>query len=226
MSKEKVLAIPRALIESTVGVVDGLVLYPDPYLKMIRHKSTRFLLREPAETDPNNKQIIPYILIKRGDSLFVHYRNKKGGESRLADKASIGIGGHINPVDDVIFTHQRNYSAFLNGTKREIEEEIKISNVTSKPPVHFVGIMNDDSTPVGSVHLGFIGVMILPVKAKVETLCESLTGGKFVRIKDLREPTHPDFPKLENWSKIIICNIEQLLLRLESEKEHEPEIAV
>lgn len=226
MSEEKVLAIPRALMESSVGQVDGLILNPAPYLKMIRHKSTRFLLRGPAETDINNKQVIPYILIKRGDSLFVHYRNKKGGEARLVDKASIGVGGHINPVDDIVFTPHRNYSAFLAGTRREVEEEVKIKNTTSAAPIHFVGIMNDDSTPVGCVHLGFIGVMLLPVKAKVETLCESLTGGKFVRIKDLEQPSHPDFARLENWSKLIICNIRRLLDHLEKEKEYEPEIAV
>lgn len=225
MSEEKVLAIPRALVDS-VGQISGLYLNPAPYLKMIRHKSTRFLLRGPAETDINNKQVIPYILIKRGGSLFVHYRNKKGGEARLVDKASIGIGGHINLKDEPIFGLSPNYSAFLIGAKREIGEEVRISNVTSKAPIHFVGIMNDDSTPVGRVHLGFIGVMLLPVKAKVETLCESLAGGKFVRIKDLEQPSHPDFARLENWSKLIICNIGRLLDHLEKEKEYEPEIAV
>src|SRR4030042_1667445 len=60
-----------------------------------------FAIREAAEKDPILKQIIPYGVIRSMEGKVLTYRRtKSSGEGRLHNKASIGIGGHIN-LDDM-----------------------------------------------------------------------------------------------------------------------------
>jgi hypothetical protein len=67
-----------------------------------------FVERARAETSPQWKQVIPYSLVECDGRILVVRRLRKGGESRLHEKHSIGIGGHINPE-----TSPRDASAAL-----------------------------------------------------------------------------------------------------------------
>lgn len=58
-----------------------------------------FMDREAAENDPSHKQIIAYAIFCHQGRILHYTRGGSGGEARLHDKGSIGIGGHINPVD-------------------------------------------------------------------------------------------------------------------------------
>ena len=60
-----------------------------------------FVEREYAERTPTLKQIIPYTLVTRGEEILLLQRTKGGGEARLHNKLSIGVGGHVNPVDAI-----------------------------------------------------------------------------------------------------------------------------
>ena len=64
----------------------------------------------------------------------------KQSEIRLHHKVSLGIGGHINPGQSL-----------LEGLQKELDEEVWIG---SDYDMQFIGIVNDDSTDVGRVHLG------------------------------------------------------------------------
>ena len=77
-----------------------------------------FVERRHAETDATLKQIIPYCVVVRGGDVFLTRRTSKGGDARLFGKRSIGIGGHINPVDGA--------DVLALGLRREIEEELTI----------------------------------------------------------------------------------------------------
>ncbi|MBF0203073.1 MAG: phosphoesterase [Desulfamplus sp.] len=59
-----------------------------------------WLDRPSAEKDKNFKQIIPYIIIQAESGNLTAIYRRKGSESRLHDLWSIGIGGHINPLDN------------------------------------------------------------------------------------------------------------------------------
>ena len=52
-----------------------------------------FLPRSRAEYDASVKQIIPYVVIRRGEEYFLLRRLKKQTEARLHDKLSLGVGG-------------------------------------------------------------------------------------------------------------------------------------
>ena len=70
-------------------------------------------------------------------------RTRGGADARLHDLWSIGVGGHLNPGDDGV----------LGGLRREWHEEVEAA---FDPQPRFVGLLNDDTTPVGRVHLGLV----------------------------------------------------------------------
>ncbi len=105
-----------------------------------------FIDRPTAEVSPQYKQISPYVLIRRDDSYFMLQRTPKQTEARLHHKLSLGIGGHINP----------DTPELLDGLQKELEEEV---DVAGDYDLTFVGILNDDSTEVGSVHLGAVFIL-------------------------------------------------------------------
>ncbi|MBF0573075.1 MAG: phosphoesterase [Desulfamplus sp.] len=55
-----------------------------------------------AENDKAFKQIIPYIIIQADNGNLTAIYRRKGSENRLHGLWSIGIGGHINPLDSHI----------------------------------------------------------------------------------------------------------------------------
>lgn len=112
-----------------------------------------FVRRVIAEEDRQKKQIIPYILLQTADGGRTAAYNRQGSEKRLHDLWSIGIGGHINPGDKT--TEADSFENILtNGMQRELDEEL-IRRVSSDP-IEFIGIISEDITPVGSVHLGAV----------------------------------------------------------------------
>ncbi|MGH2356937.1 MAG: NUDIX domain-containing protein, partial [Candidatus Limnocylindria bacterium] len=98
---ERVLVLPRAAVPGGCDFT-GLVrtdagALADLRLAIASHG--RYLPRPEAETDPTFKQVIPYVLVRDGDLVFLMERTDAGGDARLHRKASIGVGGHLNPVD-------------------------------------------------------------------------------------------------------------------------------
>lgn len=142
---EKVLAVKRELISGYIPI-KGITEKDCGKLVDIILSNFEFLPRSEAENDPSHKQIIPYVVICRGDEVFVTRRLNKGGEKRLHGLLSIGVGGHINPESDGCGS-----DVLKRGMEREIEEEVELERIVSLTPR---GIINDDTTEVGSVHLG------------------------------------------------------------------------
>jgi predicted NUDIX family phosphoesterase len=105
----------------------------------------RFAPRAAMEVDPSFKQVIPYLVLRDGDRYFLMRRTRAGGDARLHDRWSIGVGGHLNPGDGDL----------LGGLRREWAEELVAAFV---PDFTLVGLLNDDTTDVGSVHLGAVFV--------------------------------------------------------------------
>lgn len=143
-----------------------------------------FIDRPTAEVSPQYKQIIPYVLIRHDDEYFLLQRTAKQTEARLHHKLSLGIGGHINPDTPDI----------LDGLHKELEEEV---NVAGDYDLTFVGILNDDSTEVGQVHLG--AVFVLEALARDVTVRETdKMTGRWVRRSELAEQRE----WMESWSQI------------------------
>lgn len=155
-----------------------------------------FVERRHAENDPSLKQIIPYCVVAREDELFVLKRLPAGGEKRLQGKRSVGVGGHINPVDDDAENRQ---ALVRNAADREVDEEIHLTGEWTMRPV---GIVNDDSNDVGSVHLGVVfQITCLGGTAEVREI-ENLEG-RFETLDDVMASLDAD-PPFETWSRFVL----------------------
>src|SRR5262245_62773015 len=80
-----------------------------------------FVERTRAERTPAWKQVIPYCVVEHEGRVLLLRRRAKGGEARLHGKFSIGVGGHVNPVD-----HTEGEAIVTEAARREIAEEIEL----------------------------------------------------------------------------------------------------
>jgi predicted NUDIX family phosphoesterase len=151
---EQVLTFPRRLFDD-LGAFQGFSPDHSRYLDAIFGSGAlKFVLREDAEKDFTLKQLIPYVLVAREGKVLFYVRGKKTGESRLQLKGSVGVGGHINPVDDSLFSNAVGDRGLYDAAvEREVAEEISLGPVLSK---RVVGLINDDGNEVGKVHLGVV----------------------------------------------------------------------
>jgi predicted NUDIX family phosphoesterase len=159
-----------------------------------------FVERRKAELTSTWKQVIPYVVVKKGDAILLLERTKKQGEARLHGKLSIGVGGHVNPVDtegDPLFA----------GMKRELEEELA---VTGPIELRAAGFLNDDSTDVGAVHYGLVAVADAR-RAEVAIRETELMSGRFVPKAELLDLCRRERARFETWSSLLIDRLDDVL---------------
>src|ERR1051326_2669643 len=199
---EHVLVIRRELFDQ-LGSFQGLNFDAQKYLDAILARGNNFFLqRSKAEINPAYKQIIPYALIAFENKVAYYVRGKKAGEQRLVAKGSIGIGGHMNETDESLFAMDEQ--AYRAGVEREVNEEIKIDTPFED---RIVALLNDDSTEVGSVHLGIVHVFKLK-EPQVQKREAMITGLTFLSKEELLSRRE----MMETWSQICLDSLERLLL--------------
>ncbi len=148
---EQVFCLKRADIEPKFGGSLPQGAFAGLELESILALPHYFLPRPVAEHDPDYKQIIPYQLFCYHDRFFVYQRGGGVGEGRLAGRLSVGIGGHINTGDAE--RSRLTGKAYHEALFREREEELISTDAVA---TLFLGWINDDSDPVGQVHLGAV----------------------------------------------------------------------
>ncbi|MBN1911406.1 MAG: phosphoesterase [Pirellulales bacterium] len=156
---ERVLVVPTDVFHR-LGHFQGFTKEVDRYIpELFEPAHVSFRPRAQVEEDRGFKQLIPYVVFLHRDaqgtqSVFQYTRGKGQGEGRLHAKRSVGIGGHISAED----TNGAGASGggddpFNEGMRRELDEEVRIDSPYSS---RCVGLINDDQTPVGQVHLGVV----------------------------------------------------------------------
>jgi predicted NUDIX family phosphoesterase len=148
----------------------------------------RFMDRAEAEVDPAFKQLIPYVVVRDGALIYLMERTAAGGDARLHGKTSIGVGGHLNPVDD-------GQDPVTDGLRREWSEELVADWA---PEFRLVGLLNDDSNPVGSVHLGVV-FEVETAGRPVEVRERDKLTGRFATAGEIREA----WDRMETWSRLV-----------------------
>lgn len=149
---ERVLVVPTKLFHE-LGHFQGFHGHVERYLdELLRPENMSFRPRDQVEKDPSFKQLIPYVIFRHLDAgrptVFQYTRGTGQGEGRLHRKRSVGIGGHISAIDA-----GQSDNPYEEGMRRELDEEVAIdSPYTSR----CVGLINDDETEVGTVHLGVV----------------------------------------------------------------------
>ena len=153
-------------------------------------RAGRFEPREAMERDPAFKQLIPYLVLRDGPRYFLMRRTRAGGDERLHDRWSIGVGGHLNPGD----------GGLDGGLRREWSEEVEADFV---PTFRLLGLLNDDSTDVGKVHLGAVYEADAAGRPVAIRETDKLTGG-FAEPGEVAAVA----PDLETWSRLVFEHLE------------------
>ena len=186
---ERVLVLPRSDVPGGCDFT-GVRLADATGLDALRatvQRSASYLDRPMAEEDPRFKQLIPYVVVRDGDRVFLMRRTDAGGDARLHGKASIGVGGHLNPVDE-------GEDPLMTGLRREWDEEIEAG---WDPEFRLVGLLNDDGNPVGTVHLGVVFTVEADGRPVAVREHEKLVG-KFVDA----DAIDAAWDGLETWSQL------------------------
>lgn len=150
VADEDVLVVPTASVVAELGggaAWLGIRAAGETDLADLIRREGRFRPRPAMEADPAWKQVIPYPVLRDGDAWYLMRRTKAGSDVRLHDRYSIGVGGHVNPADGALD------GDLTKALRREWHEELVVDFV---PDFRFVGLLNDDTTAVGEVHLGLV----------------------------------------------------------------------
>ncbi len=195
--EEQVLVVERKVVEE-VGLFHGLNFDVAPYLdRLFAPGVPRFIPRSKAEADPDFKQLIPYVIITCNGKYLTYVRGKRAGETRLVSKRSIGIGGHINPVDHDAPLFGTDFKEIYDtAVQREVAEELEVeANHTDR----IVALLNDDTNEVGQVHLGIVHLWTLDAETvtRKEQMITQLTFMTPEQLHDLRNT-------METWSQLCL----------------------
>lgn len=188
---EQILVVPTSLFHE-VGLFQGFQPEAEPYLKrLLDPEVIRYRPRPEMEEDPSFKQLIPYCVFRCNGEVFHYVRGGGQGERRLHAKRSVGVGGHISAEDAGTGTE-----VYREAMWREIREEVYLeSEVTER----CLGLINDDSTEVGQVHLGIVHLFDLEV-AKVHPRESSMIQTGFAKSSELIS----NRDQFETWSQICL----------------------
>ena len=199
-AEEQVMVIETKVLEE-LGMFHGLMFDVDKYLDAIFVAGVpRFMPRSQAETDPSYKQLIPYVIMSYQDKYLNYVRGSRAGEKRLVGNRSIGIGGHINPVDDMSLLGI--YETYLSAVEREVAEEVSIETNHSD---RIAALLNDDSNEVGQVHLGIVHHWRLdePNISKKEQMITQMSFMTQAELEDVRDT-------METWSQLCLDGLSQM----------------
>ncbi|MFI5459352.1 MAG: phosphoesterase [Isosphaerales bacterium] len=190
---ERVLVVPSAELDR-LGRFQGFSPDADRYLAaLLVPELMQYRPRSEVEDDPGFKQLIPYVVFRCDAAVFCYTRGKSQGEARLHKLRSLGVGGHVSEADA---EGRKSLEAYESAMRRELDEEVF---VTSPGLVRRVGLINDDATPVGRVHLGVVHLFELE-QPRVVAREEGLAEAEFLPLSAIRT-IRQDF---ETWSQICI----------------------
>ena len=198
---EQVLVVPTELLHE-LGYFQGFTSDVARYFdELLSPENTSYRPRDEMERDPRFKQLIPYVIFRfidsdREVSVFQYTRGKGQGEQRLHSKRSIGIGGHICSDDQSSPLDQHPYE---EGMRRELAEEVEIGTGFED---QLVGLLNDDETEVGRVHLGVVHLFDVEAPRVIPREKEIIDAG-FRPSSELLN----NLDEFESWSRICLESI-------------------
>jgi predicted NUDIX family phosphoesterase len=185
---ELVLVVPRGLALPD-GAWNGLRLRGVAELLQLVGQRGEFRPRAEVESQPAWQQVIPHLVVRSGDRVLAMRRLRAGSEPRLRGQVTLGVGGHINAEDGL------PGEAWLTGCRREWREEVVCDRELT---ARAVGLIKDESGPVGRVHLG---VLILVDAGGTEVLVRERDKleGRMAPVRDLG--IH--YLEMETWSQFV-----------------------
>lgn len=185
---ELILVVKRAALFPQDNAWHGLKACDMAAFEKLVREQGEFLPRSLMEEDPQYKQIIPYLVFKHGNTYFLMERRADASEARLKSKLSLGIGGHVRQED----IHNNDLTDWA---RREFDEEVSFSGSYTLEPL---GILNDDSSPVGQVHIGV--VFVLHGDSGAIAIKDEHKSGSLVTLDECKLK----YEFLESWSQCVV----------------------
>jgi predicted NUDIX family phosphoesterase len=186
---ELVLVVPRSSLMEDPGWLGVSGKGLDRFEAIVT-RDGEFRPRAEVEVDRAWKQVIPYLVLRDGERYFLMRRTQAGGDARLHDRFSIGVGGHLNPGDVDL----------AGGLRREWREEIEAD---FEPEFTLIGLLNDDTTDVGSVHVG--AVYLADARGRPVAIREThKLSGSFATRDEVRAVVD----RMETWSALVFDHLE------------------
>jgi len=170
----------------------SIKLNEQEFKEVLDNTDFTFKNRDFAEQDFDFKQVIPYIIIQNPQKNLTAVYKRKGSEKRLNDLWSAGIGGHVNISDN---NEESVYKTIKNGMLRELSEEI--TDMPENTSINFCGIINEEETEVGKVHIGAV-YKIISDNSDLFIPGEELDSFKFIRNDNLTDLN------MELWSRLAL----------------------
>lgn len=198
VAEERVLVVPTEKFRE-LGYFQGFSTDVERYLPaLLVGDGLAYRPRREMETDPRYKQLIPYVVFRHvaedgSIEVFQYERGSGQGEQRLHRLRSIGVGGHIS-ADDHMDDDQ--HDPYLTGMQRELAEEVSIATPYDE---QCIGLINDDETEVGKVHLGVVHLCDVEQR-NIAPREEDLLDARFLPIDDVVAA----IDQYETWSQIVI----------------------
>lgn len=200
---EQIIVVSRASLFGTDAEADLTFQGTEKDRQKVAELEKRMALhyqvmrRGDAEQNPAYKQPIPYALLRKGDLYFSYERLGGGAESRLHGKLSIGVGGHMNQAAGA-----GSFSQLLStNLNREINEELNLKEADSAN-IQMIGLINDDATEVGRVHIGVLVTIELPESSEVSVREKDKLSGSWKSLSELTEKEN--YQRMESWSALAV----------------------
>jgi predicted NUDIX family phosphoesterase len=189
---EQIMVIDKGLISHRI-IKDKMCLITEDTQELIDLivEEHRFIARDDVEDNERYKQIIPYVIISNDQQFYMLQRTKNQTESRLHNKYSLGVGGHINPIklewkDEII----------TEGLRKELREEISFKG---NYKLEFIGLINDESSSVSRVHLGLMYILTSESPESISVIERDKMTGLWIDKSDIEEY----YNEFESWSQIV-----------------------
>lgn len=120
------------------------------YSELFSENDVCWIERQDAEKNPQYKQLIPYVIVRRHDGKCACYP-RHGTEKRLHGLYSFGVGGHVEESDK----KETLRETLECGMYRELSEEL-VDFPVAEIPLKYIGLINETETETGLVHLGIV----------------------------------------------------------------------
>lgn len=156
---EHVLAFPSERLDA-MGRFQGVTVHWRRKLSRILSGDLVTLDRLEAEQDDRYKQIVTYLMVTRGAELLSFRRGIFNRvEDYLRGAQCIGFGGHLSSADINLFSFSD--AGVHESAIRELREELALpaadlARLYEGGSLRVVGLLNDDSSPVGVRHFGIV----------------------------------------------------------------------
>ncbi len=161
-SRERVLVFPTAELDK-LGRFQGVRShFSDIYNALFSDRLCAGMDRTVAETNDDHKQVLTYIMVRRGRQLLAFRRGVYNrNEDMLRGRDCVGFGGHVNDLDAHLFSGQTDAGTIMQSAIRELVEELKLpppdlDRVWRGEGLRVLGILNDDSSAIGRRHFAVV----------------------------------------------------------------------